>query len=130
MKLVLRIVLGLAGLAGALIALRFWMAPAEIAKQFALSADTPLGLATMRADLAGFFGVCATMAIAAAVRAEARFLTAPVILIALALSGRAITVLVNGFSADMAMPMSVEAVLLILFGAGRLFLGSRSASGA
>jgi hypothetical protein len=56
-----------------------------------------------------------------AVRDEARYYIAPLMLVGMTLAGRLITVAASGFDATMGPPMLVEAVTVAL-----LLLGSRS----
>jgi hypothetical protein len=119
MKLVLRIVLGLAGLLFIVIGLAFWANPATPAARFGLEAASALGTSTLRADMAAFFGVGGLLTLIAVVRSNARLLTAPLLMIAIALTGRIITVIVDGYTPDMMQPMVIEAVLLALLAAGR-----------
>ncbi|RYG32808.1 MAG: DUF4345 domain-containing protein [Burkholderiales bacterium] len=118
MQLALRIIVGVAGVLGLLVAARLWMAPAEMASQLGLSPTGPLGLATIRADMGGFFAAGGAFALAAAIKARGSLLLPSVVLIALALFGRLIAVVVNGFTPEMGPPLAIEAVLLALFTAG------------
>ncbi len=118
MKLVLRVLVGVAGLLALLVAARMWMAPAEAAAQLGVAASGPLGLATIRADMGGFFGAGGLFALMAAVKGHGGMLLPPVVLIGLALTGRLVTVAVNGFAPEVGPPMAIEAVLLVLFAAG------------
>ena len=122
MQMIARVLVGVLGLAGVLIALRIWMAPADVAAQLGVDASGLLGLATIRADMAGFFGGAGVFALLAATRNRSSFLLAPLLLVGIALTGRLLTVALNGFSDDMAPPMAIEAVLLLVFGFGRLKL--------
>lgn len=92
MARILRIVVGLIGVAAVLLALRIWVAPAAVGAQLGLIGQGGLGLATLRADFAGFFGAAGVFALAAALRDDRRLLTAPLLMIALALGGRVVTV--------------------------------------
>ncbi|MDQ0464289.1 hypothetical protein QO010_002070 [Caulobacter ginsengisoli] len=125
MKLVIRGLVGLAGVLALLLALQFWLNPALPAGRLGISPIGALGLATIRADMAGFFGAAGAFALFAAIRAEGKWLTAPLLMIAIALTGRVITVAVQGWSPELGLPMIVEAVLLALFAAGRRLMGSR-----
>lgn len=122
MRMFIRGLVGLAGVLALLLALQFWFDPEAPAARLGLSPQGGLGLATLRADLAGFFGLAGVMALAAAVRAQAALLTAPLVMIAIALTGRVITAATSGLAPDMVQPMVIEAVLLALFAAGRRFL--------
>ncbi|WP_304170259.1 hypothetical protein [Phenylobacterium aquaticum] len=119
MRLVLRLLLGVIGLAALMLTARLWLDPAMAGAKLGVSATGPLGLATLRADLAGFFGVVGGLTLAAAIRADARLLTAPMLLIGAALAGRVITVLVQGLQPEMVGPMVVEAVLVVILAFGR-----------
>lgn len=125
MKLVLRVLAGLAGLLGILIALATWANPAGPPATLGLQGVGGLGEATIRADVAGFFGTFGILALAGAVRGEARLFTAPLLLIGLALAGRALTVVMSGYEAAMGLPMMIEVGLLAVFAGGRFLLGSR-----
>lgn len=122
MKMALRAAMGLVGLAGILIAVRLWLAPAETAGLLGLIPAGPLGLASLRADVGGFFAAGGALTLMAALRARGDLLTAPVLLLATALAGRIVTVFMNGYTADMTGPIAIEAGLIILLGAGRVML--------
>lgn len=118
MQLVLRVLVGIAGLLGLLVAARMWMAPVEAAEQLGVVAASPLGLASIRADMGGFFGAGGLFAVAAAIKARGGILLTPVVLIGLALTGRLVAVAMNGFVPEMGPPMAIEGALLVLFVAG------------
>ena len=118
MTMVLRVLVGAAGALALLVAARIWMAPAEVAAQLGVSPAGPLGLATIRADMGGFFASGGVFSLMAAIRGRGGLLAAPVVLIGLALAGRVATLALTGYSADMGPPMAIEAVLLALFASG------------
>lgn len=118
MQLVLRALVGIAGLLGLLVAVRMWMAPAEVAQQLGVAAASPLGLASIRADMGGFFGAGGLFAVAAAVKGRGGMLLPSVVLIGFALTGRLIAAVTNGFVPEMGPPIAIEAALLVLFVAG------------
>lgn len=118
MRQVLRAAIGLAGVLGVLVAARLWLAPAETASQLGLGPTGPLGLATLRADMGGFFAAGGVLALIAAVRGRGDLLVPPLLLIGLALAGRVFTIVVNGYSADMAPSIAIEAGLVMLLCAG------------
>jgi len=118
MRQVLRAAIGLAGVLGILVAVRLWLAPGEVAGQLGLSPTGPLGLATLRADMGGFFAAGGVLALIAAVRGRGDLLVAPLLLIGLALAGRVFTVVASGYSSDMVPPIAIEAVLVMLLAAG------------
>ncbi|MFN3524126.1 MAG: hypothetical protein ACK4YQ_17920 [Phenylobacterium sp.] len=119
MRLLLRVLVGLAGAAALLLAAQFWLNPLQPAARLGLDAQGALGIATIRADIAAFFGAAGLFALAAAARAEARLMTTPLLLVALALAGRVVTVVDRGFTPEQGPPMVVEAVLVALFALAR-----------
>jgi hypothetical protein len=118
-RTVLRGLIGLIGVLGLLLALQLWLNPAGPAAKLGLMATGPLGLASIRADLGGFFAGAGLLALMGAVRGQARLLTAPLLLTSLALAGRVVTVAFNGLTPDMVQPMVVEAVLIVILALGR-----------
>ncbi|MDB5432786.1 MAG: hypothetical protein JWP35_3902 [Caulobacter sp.] len=123
MKSVLRLVIGVLGLLALLVAARFWMDPGKIGGVLGVQPMGLLGLATLRADMAGFFGTAGLLALAAAIRDDRRLLTAPLIMIGLALTGRIITAGLSGLAQPTIMPMVVEAVGVVLIALGRRSFG-------
>lgn len=119
MQLIVRVAVGLLGLAGVLIALRIWMAPADVAAQLGVSPASSLGLAAIRADFAGFFGGAGALALLGALRNRSAFLLAPLILVGIALAGRIVTLVADGYSEAMLPPMAIEAALILVLALGR-----------
>jgi hypothetical protein len=119
MNIVIRALVGIAGVLALVVALAFWFNPAAPAARLGIAAQEALGFATLRADMGGFFAGAGALSLAAAIRNNARLLTAPLILIALALTGRALTVVLSGYAPSMLQPMLIEAALLALLVAGR-----------
>ena len=124
-KTVLRILVGGVGIVALALALRIWIDPAAPAALLGLAGRGALGLASLRADVGGFFAVAGLLSLAGAVRDDRRLLTAPALLAGLAIAGRLITVIVAGLTPDQVMPIVVEAVLVVLLTAGRRTLGAR-----
>jgi len=118
---VLRVLIGLTALLYITLALGFLLDPAQAAARLGIGAIAPLGMATLRGDFIGFFGTIGILALLGAVRNEARYYIAPLMLVGMTLAGRLITVAASGFDATMGPPMLVEAVTVSL-----LLLGSRS----
>ena len=121
MQKVLRVLIGLTALLYITLALGFLLDPAQAAARLGIGAIAPLGMATLRGDFIGFFGTIGILALLGAVRNEARYYIAPLMLVGMTLAGRLITVAASGFDATMGPPMLVEAVTVSL-----LLLGSRS----
>lgn len=122
MILVLRALLGIAGLLGLVVALGFWFRTDTLAAEFGIAARDALGYSSLRADLGALFGAVGVLSLAAAVRNNARLLTAPLLLIGIGFAGRVLTIVLSGFEATMLQPMAVEVVLISLFAAGRNLL--------
>ncbi len=114
-----RALIGLAGLLGVLLAGRIWVNPVDVAGNLGLGAQNILGIATLRADVAGFFMVTGGFLMAAALKSDARLLLAPTLLVAAALSGRIITFAFTDAAIETLPPMVIEVVLLVLFDYGR-----------
>lgn len=119
MTLVLRVLLGVAGLLALVVALGFWFDPDTAAGRFGLAAQGALGYSSLRADLGAMFAGVGILVIAAAVRNSARLLTAPLLLIGIGFAGRLLTIALSGYDATMLQPMIVEIVLITLFATGR-----------
>ena len=122
MQIIARFIVGLAGLLSILLAARFFQNPAAPAALLGLSPAGALGTATLRGDFGAFFGVCGILALAAAVRNSAALLTAPLLVIAIALTGRIVSYALEGGGSAVLQPILVELTLLIVFGVGRAML--------
>lgn len=125
MGLLVRILVGIAGLLGLVLALGFWINPDLLAVKFGISPQGPLGFSTLRADFGALFAGTGVFAIAAAARNNARLLTAPLLLIGIGFAGRLLTVALSGYDASMLQPMVTEIVLIMIFAAGRRVLPAR-----
>jgi len=117
LRTIIRILAGVTSALAVLVAVRFWMDPPLPAAQLGIGPLGPLGIATLRADLGGFFGGAGLFALAAALRNDARFALVPLVLIGLALAGRCVTALGIGLTDDMILPIVVESVLVVLYAA-------------
>lgn len=122
MGLIVRLLVGVAGLLAVVIALGFWINPDMLAVQFGIAPQGPLGFSTLRADFGALFAGIGVLAIAAAVRNNARLMTAPLLLIGFGFAGRLLTIALSGYDASMLQPMTVEVVLIAIFAAGRRVL--------
>jgi len=124
-KTVLRALVGVVGALALVLALRLWIDPAAAAANLGLMGRGALGLASLRADVGGFFAVAGLLSLLGAVRMDGRLLTAPALLAGLAITGRLITVVQAGLTPDQVMPIVVEAVLVVVLVAGRRAFGVR-----
>ena len=125
LRLLPRLLVGALGVLALIGALRIWIDPAIPAATLGLSPIGGLGLATLRADVGGFFAGMGAFALAAAIRNDRRLVTAPLVLVSLALTGRLITAGIEGLAPEMVLPITVEAVLAVLLALGRRTLGTR-----
>lgn len=125
LRLLPRLLVGALGVLALIGALRIWIDPAVPAATLGLSPIGGLGLATLRADVGGFFGGMGGFALASAIRNDRRLVTVPLVLVSLALTGRLITAGMEGLAPEMVLPMTVEAVLAVLLALGRRTLGTR-----
>lgn len=115
MQLIVRVIVGVVGLLGLAMAGAIWLHPENMAAQLGLSVANVLGPATIRADLAGFFAASGLLALGAAIRNEGRYAGVVALLVAVALVGRLFDVASRGFDAQLAQPMIIEAVLVVMF---------------
>ena len=125
MRILMRGLIGLLGLLGLLLAARFWMDPVKVGGMLGLQPLGLLGLATIRADVAGFFAAVGLVSLAAALRQDRRLLTAPLLMVALAISGRLLTAALGGLPQATIGPIVIEAVLLVVLAFGRRFMAAR-----
>lgn len=124
-RTIIRGLVGIAGLLGLLVATRLLLQPEATGLKLGLTPVGSLGLATIRADVAGFFAVTGGLSLMAAWKNDRALILAPLLLIAAALAGRCLNLAVQGFSPELAPPMVIEAALLVLLAFGRRTLGGR-----
>jgi hypothetical protein len=116
---ILRLAVAITGALLLVLALVAWTDPARLGGALGIGAPAALGMATLRADLGAFFATAGGFALWAAIRRAPGFLTAPLMLISLALAGRFLALAVTPFASAMIPPMVAEAVMVALFAAGR-----------
>jgi len=121
LETIVRALVGLSGLFFVVLAIAFLLDPTGTASNLGIGAMAALGHATLRGDFFAFFGTAGGLAVLGAIQNDGRHLMAPLLLMALALAGRLITIGLNGFDSSMVPPMVVEAIAIVLFA-----LGSRS----
>lgn len=117
MILLARIFAGLAALFGIVLGLGFLIHPVRFGADFFLSPNGIPGLAVLRADMTSFFLVGGLMSAAAALRRDPTLLIAPILLFAVAITGRTVSLVVDGVTPGAFVPMAVEAffVATLLF---------------
>lgn len=114
MRFILTALVFLFGLFDLFMGLNFLINPAETAVGFGLSATATAGLSTLRADFTAFFGVVAACMMIGAWRRNADLLLVPAALMATAVVVRAVSLAVDGPYPGWPVPMTVEALHVIL----------------
>lgn len=107
-----RILTGLVGLFFLAMGLGFWFAIENQSAGFGLETGTAIARASIRADFGAFFLAVGGMSLIAAWKQSASWATAPLILLALALSGRIVSLLLDGPAPGGFSPMVVEAACI------------------
>jgi len=115
MTLILRVLVGLAGAAGLVAAIAFWIHPEAAAQGLGLTIANVTGTATVRADMAGFFGASGVFALLAGIRSDARYAFVVLVLMLFALAGRMINVVLSGYTPALLPPILIEVVTVALF---------------
>lgn len=110
----MRIAVGLVGLFNMLLGLGFMFNPIQLAARFALSPIGTQGLATIRADFPAFFLTGAIFALVGAWRADSKPLLVPLVLLSLALSGRFVSIAIDGMVTTTLPPMIAEALMIVV----------------
>jgi hypothetical protein len=114
MRLFLTAALFLFGLFNLFVGLSFLLTPAAMGAQFNLAPNGSGGLAVLRADFTAFFVVTGACQLWGGWKRNGDLLLVPILLMGLAFTGRALSVMVDGSYAGFAMPMAVEAVQVAL----------------
>ena len=109
-----RIGAALVALFGLVLGLWFLFATEQAAAGFFVTPQGAAGLASLRADMSSFFLVGAGFALHAAMTARSAGLLVPGALYAVAITGRALNLVVAGSHEGAAVPMIVEALLILL----------------
>jgi hypothetical protein len=120
---VLRIVLGLIGLLFLAMGIGAWIDTQPLQESMGLTPTSPLGIGTLRGDLAAFFLVGGGLSLAASIRRDGNLVTVPLMLIALTLIGRLYTQMTT-YDPLLVQPIVAEAVITLVFAAAK-FRGLR-----
>ncbi len=118
MRLIFRLLIGLVGLFNVGMGLAFLTRPAEMAADFFLTPVGSQGLATIRADFTAFFLVGGLFALLGAWRADPGPLKVPAALLAIALFGRTLSLVLDGVAATAFPPMIAEGVMILILVSG------------
>lgn len=125
MAKILRALVGVIALFNIAIGLMFLFNPAGAAAGFFVIPDGPQGMATVRADFPGFFITGGSFALIGAVQKDGRALLVPIMLLAIALTGRGVSLLADGAPPTAFAPMIAEAVMITVLALARRSLGAR-----
>jgi hypothetical protein len=110
MRLILTALIFLGGLAYLVIGLGFIALPANSLTSFGLEASGAAGLSTTRADFTAFFIVSALAMLYGAWKRSGEVLLVPAFLFGVALTGRIVSVFVDGTYEGFIQPMAIEAL--------------------
>jgi hypothetical protein len=124
MLAILRIAVGGIALFNIAIGLAFLFNPAGAAANFFLIPDGSQGMATLRADFPGFFITGGTFAMIGAVQRDARALLVPMLLLVIAITGRAVSLVADGVGPEAIPPMVAEAVMITVLAFTRRAMGA------
>jgi len=127
MRNVMRAVIGLVGVFNLILGLGFLIDPAQAGLRFFLSSLGTQGLATMRADFTAFFVTGGSFALIAAWRARRTPLLVPLMLLGIAIAGRAISLVADGAPGKAFPPMAAEAVMIAILALGWRYLDREAA---
>jgi len=125
MQGLLRIVVGGIALFNIAIGLAFLFNPAGAAANFFLIPDGSQGMATLRADFPGFFITGGTFAMIGAWQRDGRALLVPMLLLAIAITGRSVSLVADGIGPEAIPPMVAEAVMIAVLALARRAMGAR-----
>ena len=114
MRFVLTAVLMLGGIVFGLIGFGFLFDPAGSASSFGLAGDEARGLSTLRADMTAFFLVGGVTMIWGAWKRNGELLLVPAALFGIAFTGRAVSLVADGFYQGWWTGMAVEALVVVL----------------
>ena len=118
MRMIVRALVGLVGLFNIVLGFGFLLDPAQAGLRFFLVSLGTQGLATMRADFTAFFVTGGTFALIAAWRARRTPLLVPLMLLSIAIGGRAVGLIADGAPARAFPPMIAEAVMIVILALG------------
>lgn len=126
MRYLVRVLLGLLGLGGALVCAAFLLVPEKVGAALGLVGQGTLGAGTLRGDMSAFFGLGSACLLLASVRGKAETLVIPLVLFATAFVGRTISLATHGFAPQIVQPMAVEATAVLVIGLGLWVLRPKS----
>ncbi|OCC25450.1 hypothetical protein MB02_02030 [Croceicoccus estronivorus] len=122
MRLAITALVFLSGLFFILLGLSFLFQPSVTVSSFGLSADGPVGLATLRADLFPFFTFLGVCMIWGAWKRRGDLLLLPAIVLLLALIGRLVSGVLDGAGDNFIGAALIEAGMVVLLFLARSIL--------
>ncbi len=121
MRMLPRLLVTLVGLFSVMMALRFWFDMTPVLAQFGVDPQGLVGRATVRADIGGMFMGMGFMALMAAWRENRAWATGMLVMVLSAITGRLLSVLLDGTAPAIWPPIGVEVVMIAIL----LFARSR-----
>jgi len=115
---IFRILIALVGIFNIGIGTAFLLKPADLAARFHLLPENILGLATVRADFPALFLGAGLFALLGAWRADPEPLKVPLVLFAITLFGRTLSLVLDGFAAAAFPPMFAEVIMIVIMVGG------------
>jgi hypothetical protein len=109
-----RLIVGFQGICALAVALILWFAMDGALARLGLSVLDVTGRATVRADIGGFFAGLGVMALVAAWKESPTWANAVLGLMAVALAGRCLTLVMDGIGPFTWPPMIIEAVSILI----------------
>jgi hypothetical protein len=114
MIIITRILVAVIGLLALLGVGQHWFDLDAVAAQRGMQAVGDIGRANLRADVGGLFLGISCLTLFAAVRQHQGAILAAAVLLGATLIGRLVSVAIDGYSAAVAPPMVVEAILIAI----------------
>ncbi len=112
MQIALKVLVAVIGLLLGSLGLRWMFAPVAIAAELGVSLGNEVALNTARGDLGGLFLAGALLCAVGIARSDGRWLQALALLLGCVASGRAVGIVVDGFTSQAAVAIAVELVML------------------
>ena len=114
MKQIARLLVGLIGTASLLMALALWFNMEAFVPQLGIETVSPVGRATVRADIAGLFMGIGIMMVMAAWKSSSAWAYGALVLVGGAIAGRLVGVAADGAGPGIWPPIIVEAVAIAI----------------
>jgi len=112
MQIALKVLVGLIGLLLGVLGVRWMFAPASVAAELGISLGDAVALNTARGDVGGLFIGGALLCGIGLARANGGWLQAAALLLGCVAAGRAIGIVVDGFTPQAAVAIAVELAML------------------